>query len=232
MAPISAHDPEGNAKFGEDYLDFGIPAEVQDIEAFVRDPGSRLQIDVMWTKPAPPEGTDLSACSLARFRNLCQSCGLRINDINMDNGICYFTMEDGTEAAFGEYGNWYEAEGLWFRGPVRVRWETLDKQTNEITRSQWRFDPEEDLTVEQTETGWIFSRSNSTWGYGFRIYAEEGSEYLRYDYVQLPVDWDPGSEKKGRLLSWAKQEDGTYKLVHGESGQSITLHDGRLERAQ
>ena len=83
MAPICAHDTEGNAKFGCDYLDLGIPAEVQNIEAFVRDPGSRLQIDVMWTKPSPPEGTDFSAYSLALFRDLRQSCGLRIDQLGL-----------------------------------------------------------------------------------------------------------------------------------------------------
>ena len=230
MAPICAHDAEGNAKFGCDYLDLGIPAEVQNIEVFVRAPESRLQIDVMWTKPSPPENTDFSAYSLVLFRDLRQSCGLRIDHINMDNGSCYFTVEDGMEGAFGEYGNWYEEEGLWFRGPVRVRWETLDQQTNEISEHQWVFDPEEDLTVEQTGTGWIFTTSDHAWGYDFQIYAEEGSECLRHDYLLMDADWDPESEKSGILMSWTKQEDGTYKLVHGESGQSKPLSDGRLEQ--
>ena len=230
MAPICAHDPEGNAKFGCNYLDLGIPAEIQDIEAFVRDPESRLQIDVIWTKPSPPEGTDLSACNLTLFRDLRQSCGLRIDNINMDNGSCYFTLEDGTEAAFGEYGNWYEEDGLWFRGPVRVRWETLDKQTNEVTEYRWAFDRAADLNVEQTGTGWIFTISDHAWGYDFQVYTEEGSEYLQHDYLLLCADWEPENEKKGILMSWAKQSDGTYKLVHGESGQSKPLDDGRLEQ--
>lgn len=230
MAPICARDPEGTAKFGCDYLDLGIPAEVQNIEAFVRDPESRLQIDVMWTKLAPPEDTDFSAYSLTLFRDLRQSCGLRIDHIHMDNGSYFFTLENGTEGTSGAYGNWYEEDTLWFRGPVRVHRETLDQQTNEITRYQWAFDPDGDLTVEQTGTGWIFTISDNAWGYDFQVYTQEGSEYLRHDYLLLDADWDPESEKSGVLMSWAKQEDGTYKLVHGESGQSKPLDEGRLEQ--
>lgn len=230
MAPICAYDPEGNGKFGCDYLDLGIPAEIKDIEAFVRDPGSRLQIDVIWTKPSPPEDTDFSAYSLALFRDLRQSCGLRIDNIHMDNGSCFFNIENGIEAACGEYGNWYEEEGIWFRGPVHVRRETLDQQTNEITEYQWDFDPQKDLTVEQTGTGWIFTISDHAWGYDFQVYTQDGSEYLLHNYLLLDADWDPESEKTGILMSWAKQEDGTYKLVHGESGQSKPLDSGRLEQ--
>ena len=46
----------------------------------------------------------------------------------------------------------------------------------------------------------------------------------------MDADWDPESEKTGILMSWAKQENGTYKLVHGESGQSKPLNEGRLEQ--
>ena len=232
MAPICAHDTEENAKFGSDYLDLGIPAEVQDINAFVRDPKSRLLIDVMWTKPSPPEGTDFSAYSLALFRDLRQSCGLRIDNIHMDNGSYYFTMENGTEGTSGEYGSWYEEEGLWFLGPVSVRRETLNQQTNEITEYQWVFDPEADLMVEQTGTGWIFTTSDHVWGYDFQVYTKEGSKYLQHDYLLLDADWDPESEKSGIFMSWAEQENGTYKLVHGESGQSKPLSDGRLEQVE
>jgi len=43
-------------------------------------------------------------------------------------------------------------------------------------------------------------------------------------------EWDPESEKTGIRMSWAKQENGTYKLVYGESGQSKPLSNGRLEQ--
>ena len=64
----------------------------------------------------------------------------------------------------------------------------------------------------------------------FNHQQQEGSEYLRHDYLLLSADWDPESEKTGILMSWAKQADGTYKLVHGESGQSKPLSNGRLEQ--
>ena len=148
----------------------------------------------------------------------------------MDNGSYFFTLENGTEGTSGAYGNWYEEDTLWFRGPVRVHRETLDQQTNEISKHQWVFAQEEDLTVEQTGTGWIFTMSDHAWGYEFQVYTQEGSEYLRHDYLLLSADWDPESEKTGILMSWAKQADGTYKLVHGESGQSKPLNNGRLEQ--
>jgi len=49
-------------------------------------------------------------------------------------------------------GKWYEEEGLWFRGPVCVRRETLGEQTNEVIKYWWTFDPEGDLTVAKTGT--------------------------------------------------------------------------------
>ena len=64
----------------------------------------------------------------------------------------------------------------------------------------------------------------------YYVYTQEGSECLRHDYLLLSADWDPESEKSGILMSWAKQEDGTYKLVHGESGRSKPLDSGRLEQ--
>jgi len=68
------------------------------------------------------------------------------------------------------------------------------------------------------------------WGYDFQVYTQEGSEYLQHDYLLMDADGDPESEKIGILMSWVKQEDGTYKLAHGESGQSKPLSNGRLEQ--
>ena len=57
-------------------------------------------------------------------------------------------------------------------------------------------------------------------------YDSDGLSQIRYNKNE-EVLWSCWG---GILMSWAKQEDGTYKLVHGESGQSKPLSDGRLEQ--
>jgi hypothetical protein len=80
MAP--AQDGESTTKTFNKYFNFGIPTDVKNIDAFVREPGSRPQLEVT-ADLRLPEDTDLFAYNLAGVKSLCEECGIFFHNLDL-----------------------------------------------------------------------------------------------------------------------------------------------------
>lgn len=96
-------------------FDFGLPAGVEDLEAFVRDPQSRGQIYVT-AEITLPDDADLSEYDLETMEQIGHACGMRFHSITIENSTQTFLMgirEWMTKANFYEYGDWLERYGVY-----------------------------------------------------------------------------------------------------------------------
>lgn len=221
-------------------FDFGLPAGVEDLEAFVRNPATRPWLWVVADITLPDE-TDLTAYDFDAFEKLGQECGMLFSSICVENSTqtSKRVIRDWrTDAGFYEYGQWIEKDGVYFTGYVRVRDEKRDDLTGEMTVSDRRFDPQKDLVWEETDGGYGYYLPSEDWNEGFRIYAREGARMLEYNYRYYFCDdiaefaageYDP--EEEGTELVWKKLSGGDYALVSKKDGASkYFTHAGMLER--
>ncbi|MBQ3077897.1 MAG: hypothetical protein IJC43_08565, partial [Clostridia bacterium] len=187
LAPFRDDEHELEAYQFHYGFDFGLPADVEDLEAFVRDPQSRVQIEVT-AEITLPDDADLSGYDLERMEQLGNSCGMRFRSMTIANSTQTFRMgtrEWMTTAGFSEYGDWLDRDGISIDGRVRVREEERNDLTNEMTKSDRRFDPEQDLVFEKTATGYQFYLPNEDWQEEvFYIRASEGAGILEYNYIE------------------------------------------------
>ncbi|MBQ7534356.1 MAG: hypothetical protein IJT43_01915 [Stomatobaculum sp.] len=216
MAP--AKDGGSTTKTFHDSFDFGLPAGIEDIDAFVRDPASRPQIQVM-TDFKVPDDIDLFAWDLAAIKKLGEECGMYYQTLDMYNTDQEFSSLWTRETSAYQYG-WLEKEGLRLRCVTRYRSETPDRKTNELVLSDRTFVPDTDLIFEKTENGFRYSFPNKEWDHGFYIYADEGSDFLKHDYLFFQdEEGQVGIKgKESEAMTWKKREDGSYVMVEAAHG--------------
>ena len=243
LAPFRDETHELNAYQFDYGFDFGLPAGVEDLEAFVRDPASRPLLYVR-TNITLSDETDLAAYDFAAFEKLSEECGMLFGSIGLENSSQTSqrqTREWFTTATFSEYGRWIERDGVYFAGCVRTREEKRHDQIGEMTMTDRSFDPQQDLVFEETETGYRYYLPNEDWKEGFFIYAHEGSEMLKYNYIQYfygnVADFIAGKydsdEKEGAELIWRKLSNGDYVLSDkADDVSKYFSHAGTLERAE
>jgi len=148
------------------------------------------------------------------------------------------------EATFREFGTWLERDGFRLSGQIRERIESVDANTHEYTAAHRQFAPKTDFVFEETEHGYRYFCLTDNWDYSFILQADEGAEILRYDYIVYPIPDDryadvvsgrcdiPMNAENGEKAAWAKQADGTYRLVSADdSGCLMFSRAGILERA-
>lgn len=186
MAP--AKDGESTTEVSWVYsFDFGLPAGVEDLNAFVRNPQSRLPIYVKKPDFTVSDTTDLSAYDLIAMETLEDEYGLHIGSMSIDNGDQHFQKidhRDKTQTKLWEYGCWFKADEFELFGIVHERGEVRKIKTNELTVSDIKYNPETDLVFEQTDYGYRWSVLNEDWpsGYAFVLIAYKGAEILNYLY--------------------------------------------------
>ena len=118
-------------------------------------------------------------------------------------------------------------EGLLLHCVLRRREEMRDRKTKELTVSDLRMDPDKDLIVEKTENGFRYSCPDKDLDYGFRVYAEADSGYPEHDYLYREVETTSDgktSENAALLMTWEKQEDGSYGMVLSGEGVVTTFY--------
>lgn len=241
LAPFRDETHELDAYQFDYGFDFGLPAGVEDLEAFVKDPASRPLLYVQANITLSDE-TDLTAYDFAVFEKLSKECGMLLGNICIENSsqISKRQTQDWlTTATFSEYGRWIERDGVYFTGCVRSREEQRHDLTGEMMVSDRSFDPQQDLVFEETEGGYRYYLPSEDWKEGFYIYAHEGAEMLRYNYVQyffgnvtdfIEGKYDP-DEKEGEELAWRKLAKGDYVLSTQKDGVSMYFsHAGTLEQ--
>ena len=243
LAPFRDETHELNAYQFDYGFDFGLPAGVEDLEAFVRDPASRPLLYVQANITLSDE-TDLAAYDFAAFEKLSEKCGMLFGSIRIESGSQISqrqTREWSTTATFSEYGRWIERDDVYFTGCVRTREEKRHDLTGEMTVSDRRFDPQQDLVFEETETGYRYYLPGEDWKEGFYICAREGSGMLNYNYIHYfygnVADFIAGEyapdEKEGAELLWRKLPNGDYVLsAKADDTAKYFTHAGTLERAE
>ena len=243
LAPFRDENHELNAyQFGYGF-DFGLPAGVEDLEAFVRNPASRPLLYVQ-ANIILADKTNLAAYDFAAFENLSEECGMLFGSIRIENSsqISQRQTRDWlTTATFSEYGRWIERDDVYFTGRVRVQEEERNDLSGEMTVSDRRFDPQQDLVFEETETGYRYYLPNEDWEEGFYIYAHEGAEMMKNNYIKYfygdVADFVEGKyvsdEKEGEELAWLKLSNGDYVLSSKENNVSEYFsHAGELDRVE
>ena len=240
LAPFRDENHELDAYQFDYGFDFGLPAGVEDLEAFVRNPEIRPLLSVQANITLSDE-TDLSMYDFAVFEKLSEKCGMLFSYITLENStqISERVIRDWiTTTGFYEYGRWIEQDGVYFNGYIRVREEKRHDVNGEMTVSDKRFDPQQDLVFEKTETGYRYYLPNEDWSEGFYIYAHEGAEmlannYNHYFYSDIKAfiagEYDSDNQD-GTELIWKKLSNGNYALSSKKNGTSKYFsHAGILE---
>ena len=207
-----------------DSFNYGLPAGVKDLDAYVRNPASRLPIHISKAEISVPDDTDLSVFNLEAFETLSGQCGSVIDGLTMANNTQTVTYGSGN-AGFYEYGVLLEGNEYVLWGAVHVREEKRDSSTNGMILSEQTFTPELDLEFEETEKGFEFEFPHGGWGHGFRFYAKENSELIHHNYIYYY-----GNHKS--TISWKEQSEGFYVMVSVNQMIMDFDLDGRLEREE
>ena len=236
MAP--AQDGESTTKTFNKYFNFGIPADVKNIDAFVREPGSRPQLEVT-ADLRLPEDTDLFAYNLAGVKSLCEECGIFFHNLDLATEDQEFSSLWSRETTTYERG-WIDQDDFRLRGVLRYRAEEEDSRTQEVKVSDRTFDPEKDLILEKTETGFRYAFPDKDWDHGFWIQADKESGFRQHDYLYLDDEAgkdEKDSEKRWKeyaaVMTWKDFDDGTSLMV--QAGQGAVQHfygSGEFRRAE
>ena len=241
MAP--AQDGESTTKTFNKYFNFGIPADVKNIDAFVREPGSRPQLEVT-ADLRLPEDTDLFAYNLAGVKSLCEECGIFFHNLDLATEDQEFSSLWSSslwsrETTTYERG-WIDQDDFRLRGVLRYRAEEEDSRTQEVKVSDRTFDPEKDLILEKTETGFRYAFPDKDWDHGFWIQADKESGFRQHDYLYLDDEAgkdEKDSEKRWKeyaaVMTWKDFDDGTSLMV--QAGQGAVQHfygSGEFRRAE
>jgi len=216
------------------YYDFGLPAGTEDLEEFVRSPKSRLPIYVSVPDMNVSDTTDLSIYDHAAMEALEAEYGVFIGSMRAVNSDQHWQKsvkygEQHTE--LWEYGYWLETNEFRLRGIVYKRNELQNPETNELTVSEQKLNPETDLAFEKTDYGYCLSLMNKDLYDRLSVQAYEGAEMLKYDYYCLDEE-EYSSQKEipenADETAWKKLKDGSYVLTDSSSGSTLWLYDGDI----
>ena len=215
-------------------LDFGLPAGVEDLETFVRDPRSRLPIYISKPQMTVSDTTDLSCYDLAGIEQLEAEYGLHIGSMPIENSHQYLGKADKqgkTYVHLWEYGCWLDGDGFELRGRVYEQEEARDMETKELIVSVQQVDPETDLEFEETEYGYRLSLMNRDLAESLSLRAHAGADILKYDYYLLEEEeYSPKEDpsEKGREGVWMELSNGLYLLVNSSDHSALQLYDGDI----
>lgn len=228
MAP--AKDGESKAEVPWVYsFDFGLPAGVEDLNAFVRNPQSRLPIYVNKPNFTVSDTKDLSAYDLVAMETLEEEYGFHIGSMSINNVDQHFQKNDyqgKTCTELWEYGCWYKADGFELFGMVYEHSEERTIKTNELTVSDIKFNPETDLLFEQMSYGYRWSVLNEDWpsDYSFVLRAYKGAEILNSDFYYLDTKENPSAKSLETI--WLER-DGYYVLASAANQTPLKLYDDK-----
>lgn len=221
MAP--ARDGGSKTKTFAEYFNFGIPADAEDLDAFVRDPDSRPRLEVT-ADLRLPDGTDLFEIDLAEIKNLCEKCGIFFHNLDISAGNQSLSSLWSRDTSTYRRG-WIEQEGFRLWGVLRYRSEEEDSRTKEVKVSDQSYDPEKNLIIEMTETGFRYAFPEKGWDHGFQVWADQEAEFRQYDYLYL--DDEAGRDEKdiekrwsvyAKDMTWKDHDDGTSVMVQKNDG--------------
>lgn len=222
-------------------FDHGLPAGVEDLESFVRNPQSRPLLYIRNAEITLPDDTDLSAYTLEKMERFAEQCGMFLGYVTVNNTSQTFTTASRewlTKTDFAEHGCWLEKDGVRLTGHTRVRKEERNHLTGKITATDRCFDPEQDIVFEETQTGYRYYMPNDDWQEVFTIRASEGAKMLEHDYMEyfysdvegfLDDKYD-SDEEDGTETVWLESSNGVYTLASKKNQFPLTFYrSGRLE---
>ena len=143
------------------------------------------------------------------------SNGIQFGSISIgdaDQDFHLVSQRDQMKSSLWDYGCLLERDGYELRGYVRIREEVRKDETNELTVSDKRFNPERDLVFEQTEDGYMYHFTNEEWDTPFTIRAYEGADILKHDY--RIAYYEDADELTASLKSSPKKNDHPLQFSH------------------
>ena len=207
--------PEGSERHTfRDSFNLGIPAEVEDVDAYVRDAANRDPFELM-VEMQVPEEYDLSEWSLERFNQMKAENGLTFQYIHLSNDTQRADLSWNREMSYSEYG-WGDLEGfkLWYGKEYRK--EELDEKTGEISVTVQQMVPEEEIHFSETEDGIRIECPDLVEAMPFEILVPAGSELLEHEYYVKSDDGLSDAEVIWEEAEIPDSEAGWYRLVYAD----------------
>ena len=225
MAPVDDGDSITVVPYVYSF-DFGLPAGVEDLEAFIHNTDVRLPIFVKKPGITVSDETDLSAYDLEMLEALEKEYGIHIGALTIENSNQFLQkndLRDETGTSLWEYGVLLETDGCELLGRVREHKEIRNRHTNE-------------LTVQDVAAEPIFGKTNFGYSISFNddlneyitLRAYEGAEMFEYDYYL--VDEDDFSTKNDSYKDeidtyWRDAGDGCYVLSCKSDNSTLKIYN-------
>ena len=156
-----------------------VPYGTEDLDAFVMDVAGRPLIEVAISGEGPEMAVGHDLADVFALR---ESCGLYVDYLEYGNDEFQIDMYNEGSLEYW-HKTWYEI------GDFAIYAKDVDclQKGDPATGETWveresGFDPEHDLTIEETEAGYLFSVPKSSDEKWYCIGAPEGSEALSSDY--------------------------------------------------
>lgn len=225
MAPVDDGDSISVVPYVYSF-DFGLPAGVEDLEAFIYNSDVRLPIFVKKPGITVSDETDLSVYDLEALEKLEKEYGVHIGALTIENSKQSLQKNDSrdeTGTSLWEYGVLLETDGCELLGRVREHKEIRNRHTNE-------------LTVQDVSAEPIFGKTNFGYSISFNVdlneyitlRAYEGTEMLEYDYYLVDEDdfsTNNDSSKDGIDTCWRDAGDGCYVLSCRSDNSTLKIYN-------
>lgn len=233
MAPVDDGDSIAIVPYVYSF-DFGLPSDVEDLEAFVYNSNTRLPIYIKKSGITVLDETDLSVYDLETLEALEKEYGIHIGALTMENSnqaLQKNDLRDETGTSLWEYGVLLETDGCELLGRVREYKEIRNRRTNELTVQEVVAEP----IFEKTSFGYSISFNDDLNEY-VTLRAYEGAEMLEYDYYLVDEDefsTKNDSYKDGIETCWRDAGDGYYVLSYKSDNSTLKIYnDDVLVRKQ
>jgi len=225
MAPVDDGDSISVVPYVYSF-DFGLPADVEDLEAFIYNSDVRLPIFVKKSGITVSDDTDLSTYDLETLEELEKEYGVHIGALTMENSKQSLQKNDSrdeTGTSLWEYGVLLETDGCELLGRVREHKEIRNRNTNEFKV--------QDVAAEP-----IFGKTNSGYSISFNddlneyitLRAYEGAEMLEYDYYlvdEYDFSSDNDTSEDGIGTYWRDTGDGCYVLSCRSDNSTLRIYN-------
>lgn len=225
MAPVDDGDSIAVVPYVYSF-DFGLPADVGDLEAFICDSNIRLPIFIKKTGITVSDETDLSVYDLEALEALEKEYGIHIGSLTIENSkqsLQKNDLRDKTGISLWEYGVILKTDGCELLGRVSEHKELRNRYTNELTVQDVAAEP----IFGKTNFGYSFSFNDDLNEY-ITLRAYLGAEMTEYDYYLVDEDDFSANEdtyKDAIETCWRDLGDGCYVLSCKADNSTLKIYD-------
>ena len=228
MAPVDDGDSITVVPYVYSF-DFGLPSDVEDLEAFIHNTDVRLPIFVKKPGITVSDETDLSVYDLETLEAFEKEYGIHIGSLTIENSkqsLQKNDLRDETGTSLWEYGVLLKTDGCELVGRIREHKEIRNRYTNEMTVRDVAAEP----IFGKTNLGYSISFNDALNEY-ITIRAYEGAEMLEYDYYLVDEDefsTKNDSYKDGIETCWRDAGDGCYVLSCKSDNSVLKIYNNDM----